>query len=220
MKKLMAVGVALILLAAAVHAEGERLPRFRNSHFYDGHGKFLVEKAKDAYIALMKYHGYPVFPGLREKLVATDFGTGKFAECGLGCIMYCNNEKDRYMLMDLFLLPKQMLPEHWHEATDKNPAKIEGWLVRYGTAHIVGEGDPNLTEEVVIPPCHAGGTVTVKHEVLASPGDFLTLNRVGAHHWQFGGPEGAILSETATVHDDAGVRLLDKGMNDAYHGKK
>jgi len=217
MKKLL---MAMMLLAAATAVGAPRLPRFTNAQFYDAKGNFLVEKAKDAYLTLMKYHGYPVFPGLRAKLVVTDFGTGRFAECGLGCIMYENNEKDRYMLMDLFLLPKQMLPEHWHVATDKNPAKLEGWLVRHGMSHIVGEGEPNLSPEVVIPKCHANGTVTVQHEVLASPGEFVSLNRVGAHHWQYGGPEGAIITEAANVHDDAGVRLLDPKMNDAYHGRK
>jgi len=217
MKKLM---MAVMMLTAVAVMAGERLPRFSNAQFYDAQGKFLPEKAKDAYIALMKFHGYPVFPGLREKLAVTDFGTGNFKDCGLGCIMYYNNEKDRYMLMDLFLLPKQILPEHWHDATAKNPAKLEGWLVRHGMSHIVGEGEPNLAAEVVIPQCHAGGTATVKHEVLASPGEFVSLNRGGAHHWQYGGPEGAIITESANVHDDSGVRILDQKMDDAYHGKK
>jgi len=210
----------LILNAVVADAAKDRLPRFSNAQFYDAKGNFLPEKAKDAYITLMKFHGYPVFPGLREKLAVTDFGTGRFLECGLGCIMFCNNEKDRYMLMDLFLLPKQMLPEHWHEATENNPAKLEGWLVRCGMSHIVGEGEPNLPADVLIPKCHNGGTVTVKHDVLASPGEFVPLNRAGAHHWQYGGPEGAIITEVANVHDDAGVRLLDKKINDAFHGRK
>jgi D-lyxose ketol-isomerase len=217
MKKLM---MAVIMLTAVAAMAAERLPRFTNKQFYDEKGTFLPEKAKDAYITLMKFHGYPVFPGLREKMAVTDFGAGKFLECGLGCMMFKNNEEHRYMLMDIYLLPKQMLPEHWHVATDKNPTKLEGWLVRHGISHIVGEGEPNLSKEVIIPKCHANGTATVKHEILTSPGEFVSLNRADAHHWQYGGPEGAIITEAANVHDDAGVRLLDKKMNDAYHGKK
>ncbi|MBM3859517.1 MAG: hypothetical protein FJ395_07705 [Verrucomicrobia bacterium] len=221
MKKLLTALIVLTVIAAiTANAAKDKLPRFTNAQFYDAKGNFLPEKAKDAYFTLMKFHGYPVFPGLREKMAVTDFGAGRFLECGLGCMMFHNNEKDRYMLMDLFLLPKQMLPEHWHVATDKNPTKLEGWLVRHGMSHIVGEGEPNLSRDVVIPKCHANGTVTVKHEVLASPGDFVPLNRADAHHWQYGGPEGAIITEAANVHDDSGVRLLDKKMNDAYHGKK
>lgn len=218
MKKLLTA--LLVLTAITANAAKDKLPRFTNAQFYDAKGTFLPEKAKDAYITLMKFHGYPVFPGLREKMAVTDFGAGKFLECGLGCMMFKNNEEHRYMLMDIYLLPKQMLPEHWHVATDKNPTKLEGWLVRNGISHIVGEGDPNLPAEVVIPKCHANGTATVKHDVLTSPGEFVSLNRADAHHWQYGGPEGAIITEAANVHDDSGVRLLDKKMNDAYHGKK
>jgi len=193
--------------------------QFDNSYFYDADGKFLVERAKDAYIALMKYHGYPVYKGMREKLWASDYGTGQFAKLGLGARMWMNNEKDHYMLMDLFLLPGQMLPEHWHEKPANLPQKMEGWLVRYGLSHIVGEGEPNLGPDVVIPKCHNGGNVTVKHEVVAGPGDFVPLNRLGAHHWQLAGPEGAIISEVANVHSDAAVRHLDKAINDNFLGK-
>ena len=36
------------------------------------------EKGRDAYIAVMKYHGYPVFEGMREKIWVSDYGLGKF----------------------------------------------------------------------------------------------------------------------------------------------
>ncbi len=102
---------------------------FNNADFYDADGKFDVEKGKDAIIALMNYHGYPIFPDIREKLWVSDYGTGEFLKLGLGANMFINNEQDRYMLMDLFLLPGQMLPEHYHLKTEKNPSKLEGWLV-------------------------------------------------------------------------------------------
>jgi D-lyxose ketol-isomerase len=51
---------------------------------------------------------------------------------GLAAYVFVNNEEDRYMMLDLFLLPNQMLPEHWHVAAEGNPAKMEGWLVRWG----------------------------------------------------------------------------------------
>lgn len=206
MKKL----IALFLIGCVAAAmAAERFPRFSNRQFYDAKGTFLVEKAKDAYIALMKFHGYPIFPGLREKLVVTDFGTGQFLECGLGYILFANNEKDRHMLMDLFLLRRQMTPERWHEAGANASPKLAGWLVRHGVAHIVTEGDPNLPSDIVIPQCHAGGTVTVKHSVLLSPGEFTALKRERAHYWQQAGPEGAILTEVGTCHDEGAVRFLD-----------
>ena len=42
--------------------------RFDNSYYYGPDGEFQADKAKDAYIALMKYHGYPVwFRNIRIK---------------------------------------------------------------------------------------------------------------------------------------------------------
>ncbi|MFA5190017.1 MAG: D-lyxose/D-mannose family sugar isomerase [Verrucomicrobiia bacterium] len=204
-----------ILLPGACNAQGDKTVniKFENAFFYKD-GKFDLEKGKDAIIALMKHHGYPVYPGIREKLFVSDYGLGHFTEVGLAAVMWKNNEPDRYMQMDIYLMPNQMLPEHWHLAAKGNPSKLEGWLVRYGLSHIVGEGDPNLT--VKVPAIHDGGKVTVEHEVAAKPGDFVPLNRGGAHHWQMAGPEGAIITEVANVHTDAGVRHLDKAMNDFF----
>ncbi len=192
---------------------------FDNSYFYNADGKFDIEKGKDAIIALMKYHGYPVFKGIREKIWVSDYGTGQFAKLGLAAVMFENNTKDKYMLMDLFLMPDQMLPEHWHLATDKNPVKLEGWLVRHGLSHVVGEDEPNLSKEVIIPKVHNNGKATVYHEVILKPGEFARLNRATAHHWQFAGPKGAIVTEVANAHDDSGVRHLDKLINDNFLGK-
>jgi hypothetical protein len=116
-----------------------------------------------------------------QEMWVSDYGTGEFAKLGLAACMFKNNEEDRYMLMDLFLLPGQMLPEHWHLDGDKKPAKREGWLVRWGLSHIVGEGEPNLGKEVVIPKCHMNGDATTKHEVVAGPGTFVPLAKV----WRF-----------------------------------
>ena len=195
--------------------------KFKNADFYDKDGKFDVKKGKDAVIALMRYHGYSLADVIdkdRGSLWVSDYATGQFTKLGLAARMWKNNEKDRYMLMDLFLLPGQMLPEHWHLADKGNPAKLEGWLIRHGLSHVVGEGEPNLSKDIVIPACHDGGKVTVKHAVVAKPGDFVPLNRVEAHHWQFGGPEGAVITEVANVHTDSGVRHQDKAMNDYFLG--
>ncbi len=192
---------------------------FDNSYFYDAKGKFQEDKAKDAIIALMKYHGYPIYKETREKLWVSDYGLGRYAEAGLAARMWVNNEKDQYMMLDIYLLPNQMLPEHWHEKPEKNPQKMEGWLVRYGLSHIVGEGEPNLGPGVVVPKVHMGGEVTVKHEVVAGPGDFVPLNRAGARHWQLAGPQGAIITEVANVHTGEAVRHSDQKANDSFLGK-
>jgi len=203
-----ALGTAATRATAAEKKAGrKRKPTFKNESFYDQGGEFDVEKGKDAILALCKYHGYPIFPELREKLWVSDYGTGQFTKLGLAACLFINNEKDRYMLMDLFLLPGQMLPEHWH---------LDG--VRWGSSHIVGIGEPNLGKEIVIPKCHMGGKVTTEHEVLATPGMFVPLAEVKTRHWQYGGPEGAIVTEVANVHTDAAVRHSDPAINKQFLG--
>jgi len=191
---------------------------FENADFYTD-GKFNEEAAKDAIISLMRYYNYPVGAKTREQLWISDYGTGRFAELGLAAIMYVNDTKDLYMLQDLFLLPHQMLPEHWHEKPENYPAKMEGWLVRNGASYIVGEGEDNLANfsEIKIPAAHEGG-VTVKNVILACPGDFVPLSKVFTHHWQFAGDEGAIITEVANVHDGGAVRHQVKSINDFFLG--
>jgi D-lyxose ketol-isomerase len=197
------------------------MPTFNNADFYTTNGHFNEEAAKDAVIRLMKYYQYPVTAKTREQLWVSDYGTGHFTELGLAAIMYVNDTKDRYMLQDLFLLPHQMLPEHWHEKPDSDlPAKMEGWLVRNGTSYIVGEGEDNRASfpEIKIPACHEEN-VTVGHVVKALPGDFVPLATIFSHHWQFAGDKGAILTEVANVHDNASVRHQVKAINDHFLGK-
>jgi len=178
---------------------------FDNAHFYNQDGSFNQEAAKDAYIAVMKYHGYPVFDGMREKLWVSDYGTGEFTKLGLGAYGFINNQENCYLAQDLFLLPNQMLPEHYHIRTAKSPAKMESWHVRNGLAYIYGEGEPTKNIKADIPQCHMNGTVTVRHETILHKGEVTTLNRKTARHWMYGGPKGAVISEYGTYHDNDGV---------------
>ena len=195
--------------------------KFNNADFYDADGTFNVAKGKEAVITMMKYHGYPVYDGIRKDLWVSDYGTGKYTEVGLAARMWVNNVKDKYMLMDLFMLPNQMLPEHWHlagvQSGVKVPAKNEGWLIRYGSSHVMGEGPNNMTFKV--PMSHNGGKVTVYHDTFCKAGEFAKLNATLAHHWQMAGPEGAIITETANCHCDKGVRHLDSGINKNFLGE-
>jgi D-lyxose ketol-isomerase len=196
--------------------KNKELIKFDNAEFYGADGALDANKAKQAIIRFCQYHGYPVFPDFEKNLWVSDYGLGKFTKLGLAAYIFFNSVEDRYMLMDLFILPGQMLPEHWHVEADGNPAKREGWLVRWGLSHIVGIGEPNLGSDVVVPECHWGGKVTVKHEVAAKPGMFVPLAKVESRHWQLGGPEGAIVTEVANVHTGAGVRHTDPVLNEYF----
>lgn len=195
--------------------------QFNNADFYNTDGTFNEDKAKDAVIRLMTYHNYPVAEDTKAKIWVSDYGTGKFTELGLACIGYSNNLEDGYMLQDLFLLPNQMLPEHWHIEAGKYPAKMEGWLVRNGKSYIVGVGEDNLASftDIKIPQCHDDGAVTVKHVIPAEGGVFVPLAEKLSHHWQFAGPEGAVISEVANGHVNENVRHQVKAINDHFLGK-
>jgi D-lyxose ketol-isomerase len=208
-------GVASAADQCPVCAKGKPAIAFKNADFYTD-GKFDVEKAKDGVLALCKHHGYPIFPTMRDGLWVSDYGIGRFMDVGLAACLFMNNVPDRYMLMDLFLMPGQMLPEHWHVEGEGNPAKREGWLVRYGVSHIVGIGEPNLGPDVKVPECHWKGKVLTKHETVATPGMFVPLAQVETRHWQLAGPEGAIVTEVANVHTNSGVRHSDPVMNDYF----
>jgi D-lyxose ketol-isomerase len=198
--------------ACGAHAKkGAGVPKelqFDNKSFYRN-GEFDVEKGKDAYIAVMKYHGYPMFGDVREKLWVSDYGIGELTRVGLSANMFVNNEaeskSDRFMLMDLFLLPNQMLPEHYHLATDKAVPKMEGWLVRNGLSYIIGEGDPTPGIKEMMPESQRA-SATVFHAEKTGPGGYVQLNRPTARHSQIGGPEGAVITEVANYHDNDGVR--------------
>ena len=228
----LSLGLASSALAGTVAAQntpqrpnqGQRpqrtVPVFNNADFYGADGKFNVEKGKDAIIELCRYHRYPIFPGMREKLWVSDYGLGQFTTLGLACIMIVNNVAGEasYMMLEIFLLPNQMLPEHWHEKSDKAGCaqKNEGWLIRWGRSYVVGEGEANLPPEVVVPKIHMNGEVTVRHCIVADPGDFVPLTRIGSRHWQLAGKEGVILTEVANAHDDKAVRHSDPVANAAF----
>jgi len=218
MNKLVLPLLALVLCSCAIENKPV-LPDFNNADFYVD-GVFNVDQAKEAIMTLAEYHNYPLFPEFKENLWVSDYGTGKFTELGLAAYMFKNNETDQYMLMDLFLLPSQMLPEHWHLDGETNPAKLEGWLVRNGMSYIVGSGDDNLADfpQIKIPDCHVDGTVTHKHVVAAKPGSFTPQDVVYAPHWQWAGPEGAIITEVANVHTNEAVRHSDQAINNHFLG--
>ncbi|MDO6595753.1 hypothetical protein Q4512_02430 [Oceanihabitans sp. 2_MG-2023] len=204
-----------IVALKEVKKETKKELKFTNEQFYDAEGNFLKEKAKDALIEMLEYHNYPVFDGLREKIWLTDYNKGKYAELGLASIMFVNNKEDKYMLMDIFLLPNQMLGEHMHFAAEGNPVKMEGWLIRHGKSYIVGVGEDNSEQfpQVVVPKSHWDGKVTTKHIIEANEGDFASLTKAESPHWQMAGPEGVVITEVGNVHTNSGVLRSDPAMN-------
>jgi len=184
-----------------------RVMQYKNEDFYGADGKFDAVKAKTAYYELMEFHGFPIMPVLKtDAFWVLDFALGKFTEVGMGGIFYINNERDDYLLHDIWLLPGQMIPEHYHVKTDKVAPKMEAWLVRHGEALFYSEGEPTPGVDERIPPSHKE-CAKARTEKLVRPGEVVKLEVAEKRHWVKAGPEGAIITEVATYHSMDALRF-------------
>ena len=203
-----AAGAAALKVGRAEAGERRRGPKvYPNEHFYKPDGTFDVEKAKAAYYEMMEYYNYPIPPRLRtDEFWTLDFGLGKFTEVGMAGIFWINDHRG-FFGHEIYLLPGQMIPEHQHLSTENGPAKMEGWHVRYGWCYVfgmTGESTPEMVK--LIPPSHrAIARARVAKKLL--PGETAVLDQPCNWHFMVAGPQGAIVSEYATWHDNAGLRF-------------
>jgi len=184
--------------------------KMNNQDFYTN-GTFDAAKAKQAYFDLMKHFGYPTFDQFKgDDLWAIDFALGDFVNAGMGGIFWANeNHKDGgYLGHEIFLLPGQMIVEHSHVACDTCPPKRESWLVRHGSAYSfsVQDSAKGFPEGVKIPASQKDSS-TVNSAILVPTGGIDHLNKAEAKHFMMAGPEGAIVTEFGTFHDNAGLRF-------------
>lgn len=189
-----------------VSQEVKGMKRYPNEYFYDKDGKFLEDRAKEAFYEMFRYHKYPIYYQLKtDDFWVIDFGLGDFANCGMGGIFWLNDAENGYFGHEIYLLPGQMIAEHKHVKTDF-PAKMESWQVRYGDAYNFGEGDVPNAMEKEIPASQRGKTVCTKCEHLKL-GDIRHLGTAELWHFLMGGDEGAIITEYANYHDGAGLKF-------------
>ena len=141
-----------------------------------------------------------------KKYTNADFyKDGKFQqEVGMGGIFWVNNAEQRYFAHAIYLLPGQMIPEHAHVATTY-PAKHESWMVEKGWAYNFSEVGDETPNAPAIPATH--GPIKSKNFVVQKVGEVLPLKALTTFHFLMAGPEGAIVSEWATYHDNAGLRF-------------
>jgi len=186
-------------------------------------GKFDAEKGKQAYIDLMKKYKVPIMSRFLTEdgfLWATDFGKGDFDAFGMGGVFW-TNEPDGYLGHEIYLLSYQSIPEHRHLPTkDKDgkdiPAKMESWTVRYGNVYGFSEvGEPNLDKFPHLMPklskLQIPNLKSVHVEEWIADGHSHKLPKIETWHFMMAGPEGAIVTETATFHDNAGLRFSVPG---------
>ncbi len=203
-----------LILAKQLPAQRRRTahvsaPVLNNADFYKD-GKFNEQAAKDAYLAMLKRAGYPISEKLLKNLAVTDFALGRFTEVGLGTVLWIGEKKANYTTLDIFLLPNQTIPEHWHVglASEGVTPKMESWLVRWGASYIYGEGTTVARPVAKIYPSEAK-YLTVMKETICKVGDTAGITHPEEKHWQQAGPEGAIVSEVSTYHSGAAVRFTN-----------
>ena len=180
----------------------------KRSDFYDAEDKFKPEAAKDAYIEFMERKGYIASKNLRDNMWVADFALGRFLEVGMGGMFWINNKDDGFTALEMMLFPGQMVPEHWHVQTPDAKAKMEVWHVRWGEIYTYGPGEatPNMKANI---PQGGGPHVTVKHERIVHIGEVHGISKPLEVHWMAAGPEGAILTEYSTYHDNNGVKFTN-----------
>jgi hypothetical protein len=134
----------------------------------------------------------------------------------MGGVFWFNEKKESYFAHEIFLLPYQCIAEHGHHETDM-PAKMESWIVRYGSVYAFGEdGEPNFDKypEIVakLPKETRDNLKSCHIQKFVADGRPYKLPFKKVWHFMMGGPDGAIVSESGTYHDNAGLRFRNPGV--------
>lgn len=179
---------------------------YKSEYFYDGDGKFLEDKAREAYYDMFRRFHYPISEKLKNEMWILDFGLNDFANVGMAGIFWLNRLDYNYFGHEIYLLPGQMIPEHCHLETEKGAPKMESWQPRKGNIFTFGEGDPT-PEFLDKIPASQRDIVKSKHCKPLGIDELGDLNRLTAWHFMVAGPEGALVTEYGTYHDMDGLRF-------------
>ena len=198
-----------------------------NQNFYKDDGSFDSEKATKSYFDMMKAFHYPISENLKNQFWCADFLTGEFASLGMGGIFWVNesgvysetgtksykgkysDEKFGYLGHDIYLLPKQVLPEHHHIGGPEGYApKMESWRIINGSITFFGEYDSGNGERLISelpkseqPWGYGNSWFKSKYYVTKKAGEVYTLQDPESWHGQMAGANGAIVAEYATFHN-------------------
>jgi len=186
-------------------------PKLTKEMFYKN-GKFDEAAAKQAYFDMMTRLGYPISENLRKNMWAIDFGLGDFPNVGMAGIFWAHENQHGVFGHEILLLPNQMLVEHAHVPNAGLPAKNECWHARAGKSYCFGETgeDASKYPDVKIPESQKKHVTVGKVSVAdAKEGNVVWLNRLGAYHFQIAGPEGAVITEYGSYHQNEGNRFTN-----------
>ena len=208
-----------------------------NAAVYKADGAFDAAAAKEAYYAMMRGFNYPIPEVLKtDNFWVADFLQRDFEKLGMGGVFWVNVKgkygetgqkaydgkfKGRsfgYLGHDIYLLPGQVLPEHRHiGGAEGFGPKMESWHVRHGSVEFFGEykSDAGETPVSEMPagkrPFGCGEDwFKSKYVIARRAGGTYTLLDPESWHFMRAGPNGAIVSEYATFHNQ--VEFSKPGM--------
>ncbi|MGL4852793.1 MAG: hypothetical protein ACRC3Z_09170 [Phocaeicola sp.] len=180
--------------------------KYTNADFYKD-GVFQQDVAMAAMKDMIAFYNVPFTAFMETDLWVTDFGLGDFENVGMGGIFWVNDAEHNYFAHAIYLLPGQMIPEHAHVATKFAP-KHETWMVTKGWVYNFSELGEETPNAPAIPAGH--GPVVSKNFVVQQVGEIIPLKKLGSFHFLLAGPEGAIVDEWASYHDNDGLRFTNK----------
>jgi len=190
---------------------GRGLPKYPNAHFYKN-GVFDPEIAKAAYREMFRFHNYSIGESVLNSpdFWTLEFGLDDFSNVGMAGIFFVNDKEHNYFGHEIYLLPGQMIVEHYHVAAENMAAKHEVWQVRHGQIWTFAQGGSaeDLPKGVTLPKSQDGNITCFKGKRL-EPGDMDTLNKLEEPHFMLAGPQGAIVTEYASYHSGEGLRFTN-----------
>ena len=78
--------------AADAACDQPQVKTYKSADFYDADGKFLVDKAREAYFDMFTRFHYPISEKLKKEMWILDFGLGDFAQVGMAGIFWLNRQ--------------------------------------------------------------------------------------------------------------------------------
>ena len=179
--------------------------KYTNADYYTD-GVFNQDVAKKAFLDMFEHYGIPFTPFLEENFWVNDFGLGDFENTGMGGVFWINNSEHRYFGHEIYLLPGQMIAEHYH-VPSAYPAKHESWHVRNGWVYNFGIGEPTPNPPVL--PESQKEFITAQNFQIMRVGDISSLQVLESRHFLMAGDEGAVVTEYGTFHDNDGLRFTN-----------
>lgn len=202
--KILSAVVLALLMVTTSHAQNGYERKYTNADFYKG-GVFQKEVAKQAVKELILQHGELWTAQVERDLWVSDFGLGDYEHVGLASVTWINDPTYDYFAMTMYLLPRQMIPEHIHRPITEipaKPAKYESWKVLRGWIYNFSEVGKATQGMPMIP--QSFGSVRSKNFKIIRTGETDQLKEPETYHFMMAGDDGAIVDEYGVHHDRRG----------------